>query len=75
MGPSGITVNAVAPGAVQTEMLQHLNEEDLTMLAEETPVGRLGTPEDIASVATFLALPSTSFITGQVISPNGGFVT
>ncbi|MGZ6505287.1 MAG: elongation factor P 5-aminopentanone reductase [Tumebacillaceae bacterium] len=75
MGPSGITVNAVAPGAVQTEMLQHLNEEDLMMLAEETPVGRLGTPEDIASVATFLALPSTSFITGQVISPNGGFVT
>jgi 3-oxoacyl-[acyl-carrier protein] reductase len=75
MGPSGITVNAVAPGAIQTEMLQHLNEEDLTLLVEETPVGRIGMPEDIASVATFLALPASSFITGQVISPNGGLVT
>jgi 3-oxoacyl-[acyl-carrier protein] reductase len=75
MGPSGITVNAVAPGAVQTDMLGHLDEEALQMLTEETPVGRLGTPEDIASVVAFLALPSSSFITGQVISPNGGLIT
>ena len=75
MGPSGITVNAVAPGAVQTDMLHHLSPEDLAMLAEETPVGRLGTPEEIASVVAFLALPSSSFLTGQIISPNGGLIT
>jgi 3-oxoacyl-[acyl-carrier protein] reductase len=75
LGPSGITVNAVAPGAVQTDMLSHLDEEALQMLIEETPVGRLGTPEDVAAAVTFLALPSSSFITGQVISPNGGLVT
>ena len=75
MGPSGITVNAVAPGAVQTDMLGHLDEEALQMLADETPVGRLGTPEDVAQTVAFLALPSSSFITGQVISPNGGLVT
>ena len=75
MGPSGITVNAVAPGAVRTDMLQHLTEEDLALLAEETPVGRLGTPEEIASVVTFLALPASSFMTGQVLSPNGGLIT
>lgn len=75
MGPSGITVNAVAPGAVKTDMLSQLNAEDLEMLSQETPVGRLGTPQDIASVVGFLALPSSGFITGQVISPNGGFMT
>ncbi|GAX90055.1 elongation factor P 5-aminopentanone reductase [Effusibacillus lacus] len=75
MGPSGITVNAVAPGVVETDMLAQLTQEDRRMLSEETPVGRLGTPEDIAGVVGFLALPSSGFITGQVISPNGGFVT
>lgn len=75
MGPSGITVNAVAPGAVQTDMIAHLSEEDLAGIAEETPVGRLGTPEEIAAAVTFLASPAASFITGQVISPNGGLVT
>jgi 3-oxoacyl-[acyl-carrier protein] reductase len=75
MGPSGITVNAVAPGAIQTDMLGHLSPEDLQMLAEETPVGRLGTAEDVANAVTFLALPSSSFLTGQILSPNGGYVT
>ncbi|ASS75889.1 3-oxoacyl-ACP reductase [Tumebacillus algifaecis] len=75
VGPSGITVNCVAPGAVMTDMLAHLSAEDLARIADETPVGRLGTPQDIASVVRFLALPSSSFITGQVISPNGGLVT
>ncbi|MCX7571573.1 3-oxoacyl-ACP reductase FabG [Tumebacillus sp. DT12] len=75
MGPSGITVNAVAPGAVQTDMLGHLDPEALQMLAEETPVGRLGTPEDVAAAVLFLALPTSSFITGQVLSPNGGLIT
>jgi 3-oxoacyl-[acyl-carrier protein] reductase len=75
VGPSGITVNCVAPGAVLTDMLGHLSEEDLAMIANETPVGRIGTPEDVAHLVRFLALPSSSFITGQVISPNGGLVT
>jgi 3-oxoacyl-[acyl-carrier protein] reductase len=75
MGLSGITVNAVAPGAIQTDMLGHLSDEDLAMLAEETPVGRLGTAEDVANAVQFLALPSSSFVTGQVLSPNGGYVT
>lgn len=75
MGPSGITVNAVAPGAVLTDMLGHLSAEDIAMIAEETPVGRLGTPEEIAAAVAFLALPGSSFITGQVLSPNGGLIT
>ncbi|ARU62272.1 3-oxoacyl-ACP reductase [Tumebacillus avium] len=75
VGPSGITVNCVAPGAVMTDMLAHLSAEDLERIAEETPVGRIGTPQDVAGLVRFLALPSSSFITGQVVSPNGGLVT
>lgn len=75
MGPSGITVNAVAPGIVETDMTGALKQADLESLSRETPVGRLGTPADIASVVAFLALPSSGFVTGQVISPNGGFIT
>lgn len=75
MGPSGITVNAVAPGVIETDMLAGLPQSDKQTLVEETPAGRLGTPQDIASVVAFLTLPSSGFITGQVISPNGGFLT
>ncbi|TCP52904.1 3-oxoacyl-[acyl-carrier protein] reductase [Tumebacillus sp. BK434] len=75
VGPSGITVNCVAPGAVMTDMLSHLSQEDLERIADETPVGRIGTPQDIANLVRFLALPASSFITGQVVSPNGGLVT
>jgi 3-oxoacyl-[acyl-carrier protein] reductase len=75
MGPSGITVNAVAPGVIDTDMLATIEQADRDLLTQETPVGRLGTPKDIADVAAFLALPASDFITGQVISPNGGFLT
>ncbi|WP_018131187.1 elongation factor P 5-aminopentanone reductase [Effusibacillus pohliae] len=75
MGASGITVNAVAPGVVETDMLSMLTQSDRENLSQQTPVGRLGTPQDIASVVSFLALPASGFITGQVISPNGGFLT
>ncbi|UOF89138.1 SDR family oxidoreductase [Fodinisporobacter ferrooxydans] len=71
---AGITVNAVAPGAIDTDMISELTEEERMQLAEETPVGRLGTADDVAHVVHFLCLPSSSFITGQVLSPNGGFV-
>lgn len=75
VGPSGITVNAVAPGVIETDMLAQLDAESRNMLVQETPIGRMGTPQDIASVAGFLALPSSGFITGQIISPNGGILT
>lgn len=74
LAPSGICVNCVAPGVIKTDMLSSFDESTLSSLAEETPLGRLGTPEDIANVLLFLASDKADFITGQVISPNGGFV-
>ena len=74
VGPSGIRVNCVAPGAVNTRMNQTLDEEALSLLTEETPLGRIGDPEDIARAIAFLACEDSSFTTGQVLSPNGGLV-
>lgn len=74
LGPSGICVNCVAPGVINTDMNKALGEDTLEALKEETPLGILGTPEDIAAVISFLASSGADFITGQVISPNGGFV-
>ncbi len=73
-GPSGITVNCVAPGVIDTDMMAGFSDEDRTLLAEETPVGRLGTPEEVARTLVFLASPRAGFITGQVIGLNGGLV-
>lgn len=72
VGPSGITVNCVAPGAIDTDMNKIFDEDTIKSLCEETPLGRLGTPEEIADTIVFLA--NNRFITGQVISPNGGLV-
>ncbi|PWM38020.1 MAG: 3-oxoacyl-ACP reductase [Clostridiales bacterium] len=74
LGPSGITVNCVAPGVVDTEMNQGLDEYTRAALREETPLGVIGSPQDIASAVLFLASEGADFITGQVLSPNGGFV-
>lgn len=75
LAPSNIRVNCVAPGVVDTEMNHNLSTEDLKNLEQETPIGRLGTPEDIAKAIYFLAENDcSSFITGQVLSPNGGFL-
>ncbi|MEG2540037.1 MAG: SDR family oxidoreductase, partial [Clostridium sp.] len=74
VGPSGIRVNAVAPGVIATDMLSSFSEEDIDVLREETPLMRIGTVEDVAKTCLFLASNDSSFITGQVISPNGGFV-
>ena len=71
--PSGVTVNCVCPGVIETDMLSSFTQEDLAVLAEETPVGRLGTPEDIARAIVWLSDEKSSFITGQVIGVNGGF--
>ena len=75
LAPSGVTVNAVAPGVIKTDMLSCYSEETLDALADETPVGRLGTPEDVAAVIAFLCSDEAGFVTGQVIGANGGYIT
>lgn len=74
VGPSNIRVNCIAPGVIATEMNAHLSSEDLAALADETPLGRIGTPEECAACALFLASEGASFVTGQVLAPNGGLV-
>ena len=74
VGPSGITVNCVAPGVIDTAMNGALSPETRAALAEETPLERLGTPEDVAQAIWFLASPAGDFFTGQVLAPNGGFI-
>lgn len=74
LAPTNIRVNCVAPGVIDTDMVQVLGTETLDALAEDTPVGRLGRPEDIAAVVSFLASDAASFITGQVITSDGGFI-
>jgi len=74
LAPSGIRVNCVAPGVIDTDMVQVLGSEVLRDLAEQTPLGRLGTPQDIANAVAFLASEKASFITGQVLTVDGAFV-
>lgn len=74
LGSSGICVNCVAPGVIDTDMNKLHGEDVMEELKEETPLGRIGTTEDVAKTIEFLAEDGSSFITGQVISPNGGFV-
>lgn len=71
---SGITVNAVSPGAVDTAMMRQLGAEVMASVAEETPIPRLGTPQEIADTVCFLAGENAAYITGQVLSVNGGAV-
>lgn len=74
LGPSGITVNCVSPGVINTEMNANLGPEDLAVLAEETPLGTIGEPEDVAEALWYLASPGAKFVTGQVLAPNGGLI-
>lgn len=74
LGPSGITVNCVAPGVIETEMNGQLSQETRDALAEETPLERMGTPREVAEAIWFLASPAGRFFTGQVLAPNGGFI-
>ena len=73
LAPSNIRVNAVAPGCVKTDMLDALGAETVASLAAETPMGRIGTAEDVAKVVRFLASADSEFVTGQVITADGGF--
>ena len=74
LGPSGIRVNCVAPGAIETDMTAFLTPEDRAALAGEAPLGRMGTPEEVAEAIRFLAGEEARFITGQVLRVDGGMV-
>ena len=73
LGPSNITVNCIEPGVIDTEMNASIGEETLAQLAEETPLCRIGKPEDVANAVLFLASDGASFITGQIIGVDGGY--
>ena len=72
VAPSGIAVNAVSPGVIDTEMNAHLTEDDKKALADEIPMGRFGTPEEIAECVAFLL--EAPYVTGQILSANGGLI-
>ena len=74
LGPSGITVNCIAPGVIDTDMNASLSESDLSDLCVETPLMKIGEPKDVAEAALFLASDKAGFITGAVLNVNGGFV-
>ena len=71
-GPSGIRVNCICPGVIDTPMNGSLSPADITALAQDTPLGRIGTPEEVAHAALFLA--ENEFVTGQALGINGGFL-
>lgn len=75
VGPSGITVNAIAPGVIDTDMNLALSKEDIDALIDETPVCRIGKPSDVAHAALYLADEKASFVTGAILNVNGGMVT
>ena len=74
VGPSGIRVNCVSPGVIDTDMMKGYSPEDKQALVEETPLGRLGKAEDVAQAVSFLLSDDAAFITGQTLSVNGGMV-
>ena len=74
LAPSGITVNCIAPGLIDTSMNTNISVEDLNAFVEDIPLGRMGTAEDIAETALFLASEGADYITGQVLGVNGGYV-
>ena len=74
LGPSGIRVNAVSPGVIDTDMMKSYSEEDRQALIEETPLERIGQAEDVAEAVYYLTSDNASFITGQILGVNGGFL-
>ncbi len=73
LAPSNISVNCVCPGVIDTDMLLEYTEDDKNELKQQTPLNRLGTPQDVANAVYFLASDNATFITGQVITVDGGF--
>ena len=74
LAPSGITVNCVCPGVIETDMTKIFDEETLKDLKDKTLLKRLGTPKDIAKSASFLASKEADYITGQILNVSGGFI-
>lgn len=74
LGPSGITVNAVAPGVIKTDMNSALDEEAIAALVDETPVSRLGEVSDVSRAVLFLASDESGFVTGEVMNVSGGYI-
>lgn len=74
VGPSNIQVNCIAPGIVMTDMISEYSMDELNAITNEIPLGRIGSTDDVANLALFLASDSANYITGQVFSPNGGWV-
>ena len=74
LGPSGITVNAIAPGLIETDMNSGLSDEDKAAICEETPLMKIGKPMDVAEAALFLAGDGADFITGEILNLSGGFI-
>ena len=74
LGPSGVRVNCIAPGVIDTRMMDEHSDETKAILAEETPLGRLGTPQDVARACCFLLGEEAAFITGQVLGVDGGYI-
>lgn len=74
LAPSHIRVNCVAPGVIATDMVKGLGEETMASLVDQTPAGRLGSPEDVARAVAFLLREDADFITGQVLTVDGGFI-
>lgn len=74
LGPSGITVNCVSPGLIDTDMNNELNEEDIKEIIDETPLERIGKADDVVDAVFYLASEKSSFITGTVLSVNGGII-
>lgn len=74
LAPSGIQVNCVAPGAIETKMNSNIRESELEDFVNSIPMGRMGTPEEVADAVSFFASNKSDYITGQILSPNGGIV-
>ncbi len=74
LGPSGIRVNCIAPGLIDTKMNSHLDAVDLSAFCEETPLMRMGTPQEVADAAVYLSCDKASFVTGQILGVNGGYL-
>ena len=74
LGPRGVRVNCIAPGVIDTRMMDEHSEETKAQLADETPLGRLGTPQDVAHACAFLLGDGAAFITGQVLGVDGGYL-